>query len=56
MRIMYKRWTYYSTVKRLNCGYNMLLDVTPICDAIVDVVDSEMYLGNKLYNNIYIYI
>ena len=34
----------------------MLLDVTPVvylCDAIVDVVDSEMYLGNKLYNNIY---
>ena len=36
--------------------YNMLLDVKPVvylCDAIVDVVDSEMYLGNKLYNNIY---
>ena len=36
----------------------MLLDVKPVvylCDAIVDVVDSEMYLGNKLYNNIYIY-
>ena len=35
--------------------YNMLLDVKPVvylCDAIVDVVDSEMYLGNKLYNNI----
>ena len=34
----------------------MLLDVKPVvylCDAIVDVVDSEMYLGNKLYNNIY---
>ena len=33
----------------------MLLDVKPIvylCDAIVDVVDSEMYSGNKLYNNI----
>ena len=23
-----------------------------LCDAIIDVVDSEMYLGNKLYNNI----
>ena len=36
--------------------YNMLLDVKPVvylCDHIVDVVDSEMYLGNKLYNNIY---
>ena len=36
--------------------YNMLLDVKPVvylCDAIVDVVYSEMYLGNKLYNNIY---
>ena len=36
--------------------YNMLLDVKPVvylCDAIVDVLDSEMYLGNKLYNNIY---
>ena len=36
--------------------YNMLLDVKPVvylCDAIVDVVHSEMYLGNKLYNNIY---
>ena len=36
--------------------YNMLLDVKPVvylCDAIVDVVDSEIYLGNKLYNNIY---
>ena len=36
--------------------YNMLLDVKPVvylCDGIVDVVDSEMYLGNKLYNNIY---
>ena len=34
----------------------MLLDVKPVvylCDAIVDVVDSEMFLGNKLYNNIY---
>ena len=34
----------------------MLLDVKPVvylCDAIVDVVDSEMYLGNTLYNNIY---
>ena len=34
----------------------MLLDVKPVvylCDAIVGVVDSEMYLGNKLYNNIY---
>ena len=34
----------------------MLLDVKHVvylCDAIVDVVDSEMYLGNKLYNNIY---
>ena len=34
----------------------MLLDVKPVvylCDAIVDVVDSEMYLGNRLYNNIY---
>ena len=33
----------------------MLLDVKPVvylCDAIVDVVDSEMYLGNTLYNNI----
>ena len=36
--------------------YNMLLDVKPVvylCDAIVDVVDSEMYLGNKVYNDIY---
>ena len=36
--------------------YNMLLDVKPvvyICDAIVDAVDSEMYLGNKLCNNKY---
>ena len=35
---------------------NMLLDVKPVvvlCDAIIDVVDSEMYLGNQLYNNIY---
>ena len=34
----------------------MLLDVKPVvylCDAIIDVVYSEMYLGNKLYNNIY---
>ena len=34
----------------------MLLDVKPVvylCDAIVDVVDSGMYLGDKLYNNIY---
>ena len=34
----------------------MLLDIKPVvylCDAIVDAVDSEMYLGNKLYNNIY---
>ena len=34
----------------------MLLDVKPVvylCDDIVDVVDSEMYLANKLYNNIY---
>ena len=33
--------------------YNMLLDVKSVvylCDAIVDLVDSEMYLGNKLYN------
>ena len=33
----------------------MLLDVKPVvylCDAFVDVVDSEIYLGNKLYNNI----
>ena len=31
----------------------MLLDVKPVvylCDAIIDVVDSEMYLGNTLYN------
>ena len=31
----------------------LLLDVKPVgylYDAIVDVVDSEMYLGNKLYN------
>ena len=37
--------------------YNMLLDVKPVVylsDAIVNVVDSEMYLGNKLCNNIYI--
>ena len=30
----------------------MLLDVKPVvylCDAIVDVVDSEMYLGNNIY-------
>ena len=35
--------------------YNMLLDVKPVvylCDAIVEVVDSEMHLGSKLYNNI----
>ena len=35
--------------------YNMLLDVKPVVylfDATVDVVDSDMYLGNKLYNNI----
>ena len=34
----------------------MFLDVKPVvylCDAIVDVVDSEIYLGNKLYNNLY---
>ena len=48
----------YSTQKKskLLC-YNMLLDVKPVvylCDAIVDVVDIEMYLGNKLYINIYI--
>ena len=32
----------------------MLLDVKPVylCDSLVDVVDSEMYVGNKLYNNI----
>ena len=33
--------------------YNMLLDVKPVvdlCDTIVDVVDSKMYLSNKLYN------
>ena len=38
--------------------YNMLLDVKPVvclCDVIVDVVDSEMYLGNNLYNNIYFF-
>ena len=28
--------------------------VVYLCHAIVDVVDSKMYLGNKLYNNIYI--
>ena len=31
----------------------MLLDIKPVvylCNAIVDVVDSEMYLRNKLYN------
>ena len=28
--------------------------VVYLCDAIVDVVDSEMYLGNKLYTYIYI--
>ena len=54
---MHQRWTYYSTQKKskLLC-YNIVLDVKPVvylCDAIVDVVDSEMYLGNKLYNNIY---
>ena len=40
---------------KLLCYY-MLLDVKPVvylCDDIVDVVDSEMYLGNKVYNNIY---
>ena len=47
---MYQRWTYYSIQKKskLLC-YNMLLDVKPVvylCDAIVDVVDSELYLGN----------
>ena len=34
----------------------MLLNEKPVvylCDAIVDVVYSEMYLGDKLYNNIY---
>ena len=34
----------------------MLLDVKHVvylCDAIVDVVDSEMYLGNQLYKKIY---
>ena len=34
----------------------MLLDVKYVvylCYAIVDVVDSEMYLDIKLYNNIY---
>ena len=36
--------------------YNMFLDVKPVvylCDTIVFVVVSEMYLDNKLYNNIY---
>ena len=36
--------------------YNMIFDVKPViylCDDIVDVVDSEMHLGNKLYNHIY---
>ena len=54
---MHQRWTYYLPKKRskLLC-YNILLDVKPVvylCDANVDVVDSEMYSGNKLYNNIY---
>ena len=42
-------------MSKLLC-YNMLIDVKHVvylCDDIVDVVDSEMYLGNKLYNNIY---
>ena len=46
---------FNSKKSKLLC-YNMLLDVKPgvyLCDAIVDVVDSEMYLGNKL-RNIYI--
>ena len=36
--------------------YNMVLDVKHVylCDAIVDVVDSEINLGNKLYNIIII--
>ena len=53
---MHQRWTYYSTKRNINYYVIMLLDVKPIvylCDAIVDVVDSEMYLGIKLYNNIY---
>ena len=32
----------------------MLLDVNTVvylCDVIVDFVDGEMYLGNKLYND-----
>ena len=35
---------FYSTKKSILLCYNMLLDVTPVvylCDAIVDVVDSE---------------
>ena len=38
------------------CYYNMLLDVIPVvklCGAIVDIVDSEMYLGSRKYNNVY---
>ena len=45
----------YHQKSKLLC-YNRLLDVKYVvylCDAIVDVVDSEMYLGNTLYNNIY---
>ena len=52
MKDMHQRWTYYSTQKYKLLCYYMLLDVIPVvylCDAIVNVVDSEMYLGNKLY-------
>ena len=34
----------------------MLLNVKPVvslCDAIVNAVNSDMDLGNQLYNNIY---
>ena len=55
--LSHQRWTHYSTQNSLNyyviiCYYNVK-HVVYLCDAIVDVVDSEMYLGNKLYNYIY---
>ena len=33
----------------------MLLDVIPVVKwcGVVDVIDSEMYLGNRIYNNVY---
>ena len=40
---------------KLMC-YNMLLDTKPIiklCNQLVQVVDSEVYLGSRTYNNVY---